>query len=297
MRLLSLQAMPNYPFEFACMPSMQALQNVHGTAATEDGEPQGFGDMHEAPTSPSGRATPGVMRSTDLSAQDAAEVLFTIAQSEHDGGFEDDGTEPARPLYAFFPQIDSKSLVNDPSGHNALLKCPQFHNPTAARPRGASPARDSAEAGTSEVADEQTVDGVPVDALGARGVRPMIAQWSGAAAAAATGGMTPLAMTPHGLVPLIQGGQQFLMPVQTMKGPDGEEVTVAVPQGTPGHSVGLVLAPEGPLVLSSEDCRSLMVAGGGIAGEFVGLPADAAQGALSTLAVGHPSLGARQPGG
>jgi hypothetical protein len=292
------------------MPSMQALRSIHGagTAAADDGEPAGFSDIHEAATSPSGRTTPGVMRSTDLSAQGAAEVLYTIRQSENDGNCEDDGSEPGlRPLCAFLPEIHPRTLSYDPGGHSSLVKClQQFHGTPSgggapsSRARGASPARDSGDAGGSDAAEEQTVDGVPVDALGAgAGVRPMIAQWPGAAAAA--NGMTPLAMTPHGLVPLMHGGQPFLMPVQTMKGPNGEEVTVAVPQGmgvgvgVGGHAVGLVLPPEAPLVLS-EECRGFMVAGGaGVSGDFVGLPVDGNRSAPGSLAIGHPSCGTHQP--
>ena len=286
--------MQGYPaYEFACMPSLHALQ-----AAA-----RGEGGLD--PPSPSGRGDgghPQLMCSADLSARGAAEVLFTIAKSENDAAADDDASPRGAhgaPIFAVMP------ADRDPGGHAGPILYAGGATgrpmPAALLPHGAGPAspRNSGDAHTSEALEEQTVDGVPVDAIGAGGL-PVMMPW-GAAGGDGGGAAVHLAMTPRGLVPIMHGGQQFLMPVQTMKGPDGEELTVAMrglPQGAAGEAVGLVLPPEAagaPLVLS-EDGTSLVVAGGAppeVAGEFAGLPVD---GVPCSFAVGQPPCGLGQPG-
>lgn len=289
--------MPGYPaYEFACMPSLHV---AHGDGAA--------GSL-DSPSASGRGGHPQLMCSADLSARGAAEVLFTIAKSENDGAGDEDASPRCAhgaPLFAVVPSD------RDPGGHAAPIL--YAGGAAAGRPmpaallprggpasmRGGAAAGDSGDAHTSEALEEQTVDGVPVDALGAGGL-PVMMPW-GAAGGDGAAAAVHMAMTPRGLVPIMHGGQQFLMPVQTMKGPDGEELTVAMrglPQGAGGEAVGLVLPPEAagaPLMLS-EDGTSLVVAGGAppdVGGEFPGLPVD---GVPCSFAVGQPPCGLAQPG-
>jgi hypothetical protein len=256
-------------FAFGCMPSMLVLQQLAANDAAAPSTsylppPHHAGEPHG----------PNILRSNDLSAQGAAEVLFTIAKSESGDG--SGGCDAGRNMY-IASGIPAEHM-HDTSGQvlAAISGGPKC-DPTASRRDSHTLQAGGGGEGNHDgvVEDEEeavtgqdTADGVPVDALG-RSMQVMM-PWSDGAGDGAPGGILQMVMTPHGLMPLMQGGQPFLMPVQTIKGADGEDMTVAVHgmrSCTPpsGEAVGMVLVPDAasppgaPLIMNEDGTGFVLV--------------------------------------
>jgi hypothetical protein len=180
-----------------------------------------------------------------LSAQGAAKVLYTIARSDADApGTASDSVALAtsHPHYALSP-LSGASHGNDDeaddamhTGHAVHLENDMLRGPCSPGAATGMPVMDCA------VGHAQPANGVPMEAMGSS--MPMIFPWGDRHG---HGGMQ-LVMTPQGFFPM-NGRQQFLVPVQTVKGPSGEDLTVVMPPECCMHGgYGMVVAQDAPAV-------------------------------------------------
>jgi hypothetical protein len=176
-----------------------------------------------------------------LSAQGAAKVLYTIARSDAEtlagNGCDSVALATAYPHYALSP-ISGASRGNDDEVDDAMHADARMDSDILRSPESPG-GLTSAPIAHSVLLPGQTADGVPVEGLNAN--MPTLYPWSDGHGQS---GMQ-LVMMPgpgQGYVPA-NGGAQFFIPVQTIKGPCGEEMTVVMPHDACMHN-GMVVAPD-----------------------------------------------------
>lgn len=189
-----------------------------------------------------------------LSAQGAAKVLYTIARSDAEpmtgNGSDSVALATAYPHYALSP-LSGASRGNDDETDDAMHTGARMDSDLLHAP-GSPGGLSSEPIAHSVLVPGQTADGVPVESLNAN--MPMLYPWSDGQGQS---GMQ-LVMSPQGMMPA-NGRSQFFIPVQTIKGPGGEEMTVVMPQEAYSMPNGysMVVAPDAgsvgaPVVLSAD---------------------------------------------
>ena len=256
---MHMQPAHGFPaFGYNCMPGMHMLQQVpHGTMPH-------MAAYHDA--------SHGAAQRDDLSAQDAAQVLYTIAKAESDANDDDEhGEQLQQHAMCVVSGVPTRGYpMSHPAGIPFVVA---GHCSAAPHASGGEPvSADGALRAATPDADG-TADGVPVDALGggAAGVPTMVA-WG--ADGSATGQPLHMAMTPHGVMPVMQGGQQFLMPVQTVVGPDGEHMTVMMQGLPPGAVLAGGTAAGAPLMMNDDGSFTMVEGtqtGASVAGPAAGI--------------------------
>lgn len=199
-----------------------------------------------------------------LSAQGAAKVLYTIARSDAEpmagNGSDSVALATAYPHYALSP-ISGASRGNDDEADDAMHTGARMDSDLLHSP--GSPGGLTSEAiAHSVLVPGQTADGVPVESLNAN--MPMLYPWSDGQGQS---GMQ-LVMSPQGFIPANSSRSQFFIPVQTIKGPGGEEMTVVMPQEAccMQNGYSMVVAPDAtvgaPVVLSGDGMQPQYVSDG-----------------------------------
>jgi hypothetical protein len=228
-----------------------------------------------------------------LSAQGAAKVLYTIARSDAEQPMPGNGSDSvalatAYPHYALSP-ISGASRGNDDEADDAIHTGTARMDSDVLRSPGSSGRLNSEPIAHSVLVPGQTADGVPVETLNAN--MPVLYPWSDGQGYS---GMQ-LVMSPQGFVPT-NGRSQFFVPVQTIKGPGGEEMTVVMPQDCcMQNGYSLVMAPEAamgaPMILSADGMSHFVADGQAMCMPVLQVPEGSSMCNFAAQPVGAPMYG------